>query len=253
MKKNISMLFMFFLLCSLTSNALALSVLGTTQTFSDFGYGGSQWDNMTAALNAATSNSFDTAPNFENLSQVLTYDALWLDVRGTVDTLTVSEYNNIQSFIATGKRVVMIGENSSWTAWNQQIVGMNGGSYGGLEANGAANSVISNELTNGAPTLDLPTAGVVSSGGTALYDPNFATLWGDNVLTVLDINIFADGFWGNANNGIFATNVANWIADSSGPTPVQPIPALNEWGMIIFMILAGITAFIYLRKGRMHV
>ncbi|RJP88646.1 MAG: IPTL-CTERM sorting domain-containing protein [Desulfobacteraceae bacterium] len=248
MKKIIGMLFMVFLLCVMVSSASALSVLGTTQNLGSYGYGVGDWGNMTAALNTATSNQFDTVPNFENLSQMLTYDALWLDCRNT--SLTATEYNNIQSFIATGRRVVMIGENSSWTAWNQQIVGMNGGTYGGQEVSGTASSVISNALTNGAPSVYLPTAGVVASGGTALYVPNFATLWGNNVLTVLDVNIFSNTFWGSENNGIFATNVANWVAGSSGPTPVQPIPTLNEWGMILLSLAMAGAGLVYMKRRR---
>lgn len=253
MKRISIILCLAFFLCFTATNVLAESVLGTTQTHSNYGYGGAVWSTMTAALDTATNNSFDTVADFENLSLMLTYDALWLDVRDTSDTLTATEYSNIQAFIATGKRVVMIGENNSWTGWNQQIVGMNGGSYAGQTASGTANSVISNALTNGAPTVYLPAGGVVASGGTALYFPNFATLWGDNVLTILDVNVFENDSLPLENNSVFATNVANWIAGLEPAPPAQSIPTLNEWGMIIFMLLAGITAAFYLRKGHMPV
>ena len=215
MKKYLGALFVVVILVfGFTSNSFAVSVLGTSPHYSNYGYSNSDWDNMTTALDIATGNNFDLVSSFDSLPQMLTYDAIWLDARGTGDTLGTTEYNNIMAFIATGKRVVMMGENSSWTAWNQQIVGMGGGTYGG-NASGNTTSVLSNELTIGAPTVYLPAAGVVASGGTALYDLNFATLWGDNVLTVLDINVFSDYYWNYQYNGVVATNVANWIAVSS--------------------------------------
>jgi len=215
MKKYIGALFVAILVFGFTSNSLAVSVLGTSQHCGNYGYNNSWWHNMTTALDTATGNNFDLVSSFDNLTQMLTYDAIWLDMRGPGDTLGTTEYNNIVSFIATGKRVVMIGENNYWTAWNQQIVGMGGGTYDGANASGNTASVIIHELTNGASTVYISAAGVVASGGTALYADNFATLWGDNVLTVLDVNVFSDSYWTYENNEVFATNVANWIAGSS--------------------------------------
>jgi hypothetical protein len=251
MKKISGILCMAFLIFGMALNAYALSVLGTTQIYSNYGYNGPGWTNMTAALDTATANNFDTVANFENLSVMMTYDALWLDLRG-VTTLTPTEYSNIQAFIATGKRVVMFGENNNWTAWNQQILGMNGGTYAGDTASVSATRLVINELTNNAPEFS-SVAGGIATGGTALYDPNFATLWGDNVLTILDVNLFSDANWVAPNYAAFATNVANWIAASESAPLAQSIPTLNEWGMIIFMVLAGIAAAFYLNKGNMSV
>lgn len=247
MKKFSGLLFMVFLLCLATSNASAMSVLSTPAYSGNYGYGGTSWGNMTAALNAATSNHVDVVDNFENLPQMLTYDALWLNIRGS--PLTLTEYNNIQSFIATpGKRVVMIGENSDFTSWNQQIIGLNGGIYTNQEADGLATKFIDHELTTGLTTVFLPSSGVVNSGGSALFTPNFATLWGDNVLTVLDYNVFGDDYWDDNNNDVFATNVAYWIAGNSRQ-PESAIPTLSEWGMIFMsLILAGSALWMIRRR-----
>lgn len=252
MKKISGILCMAFLIFGMALNAYALSVLGTTQIYSNYGYNGPGWTNMTAALDTATANNFDTATNFEDLPLMLTYDALWLDLRSPSDTLTPTEYSNILAFIAAGKRVVMFGENNNWTAWNQQILGMNGGTYAGDIATVSATRVVINELTINAPEFS-SVAGGIATGGTALYDPNFVTLWGDNVLTILDVNLFSDANWVAPNYVAFATNVANWIATSEPAPLAQSIPTLNEWGMIIFMLLAGTAAAFYLRKGNMSV
>lgn len=200
-----------------------------------YGYGYSDWTNMTNALNTATGNQVTVVSNFSNLSQMLTYDALWLDQRWTSGSLAATEVNNIASFISTGKKVVMIGENSSWAAWNNQILGIVGGTYvSGSAYTGTAYPSVSNSLTNGVSSVYLLAAGL-ANGGTALFDQNFATLWGSNVLTLLDVNVLDDS------NGYvqFETNVANWIADSG---PVVPIPAA------VWLLGSGLVGLFGLRR-----
>jgi hypothetical protein len=186
------------------------------------GYGHDGWVNMTNTLDAAMSNNVDVTSNFENLNQLLGYDALWLDRRGsqtypsTTVFLTSTEINNIQTFIATGRRVVMIGENDAWTDWNNQILGIVGGSYS-HQYDGAAFKAIDHELTDRVEHVRLAAAGVGSGSGTALFDINFATLWGDNALTILDSGFMNDEQWNTAFNGQFATNIAYWVANTGVP------------------------------------
>ncbi|SEL93466.1 VPLPA-CTERM protein sorting domain-containing protein [Syntrophus gentianae] len=198
-----------------------------------YGYGYSSWTNMTNALDTATGNQVTVVSNFSNLSQMMTYDALWLDQRWTSGSLAATEVSNIASFIATGRKVVMIGENSSWTSWNNQILGIVGGTFAG-ESSATAYPIVFNSLTNGISSIDLPTAGL-ANGGTALFDQNFATLWGSNVLTLLDVNVL-DNSYGNAQ---FETNVANWVADSG---PVVPIPAA------VWLLGSGLIGLFGLRR-----
>ncbi len=40
------------------------------------------------------------------------------------------------------------------------------------------------------------------------------------------------------------------IIDQIGPTPVMTVPTLNEWGMILFMLLAGAGSLFFLRRNR---
>ena len=198
---------------------MAVSVLPTAQANllvcngdpeMGYGYGNIDWTNMTTALNNACRN-IATTPNFENLTQMLSYNAIWLDLRqlSVNSLLSATELSNIAAFMATGRKVVLMGENNSWTLWDNQILGLVGSSLDN-EFNGTVNAIVANALTAGVSTIDLVFGGT-AVGGTALFDQNFATLWGSNVLTVLDVNVFDDVYWNNNDNSIFAQNVAQWI------------------------------------------
>jgi len=204
----------------------------------NYGYGLGLWNNMSATLDAASGNSIDVAPDFSNLGQMLTYDALWLDQRWTNGSLSASEVVNLTSYIATGRRVVMVGENSAWTNWNNQILGIVGGSFDS-QFSGSLTTVVANELTAGVNTVSAPLVGVAALGGTSLFDKNAVTLWGaGNVLTMLDVNICADNNWGANDNATFCGNVASWI---STPASV-PEPS------IILLLGSGLALFGFLRR-----
>jgi hypothetical protein len=50
-----------------------------------------------------------------------------------------------------------------------------------------------------------------------------------------------------------SSGTVNLIVDPAGPgqlKPAVPVPAMNEWGMVIFMLLAGIASVAYLRRRR---
>ena len=148
-----------------------------------YGYGFYNWDNMTSYLNTESGSGITTVTNFENYSQMAGYEALWLDQRWTGGSLSLTEIANITAFAATGKKVVLIGENDAWTTWDQQILSITGGTFGGTFY-GTANAIVSNDITAGVSSCYLPASGLVATGGgTALFDHNFATLWDENVLT----------------------------------------------------------------------
>ncbi len=200
-----------------------------------YGYGFNRWDNFSGEIDAAFGNDVTVVSGFDNLAQMLLHDSLLLDQRWTTGSLSLTEAANIATFAATGRRVLLMGENNSWTAWNNQILGIVGGTYAG-EFAGSTSRLVVNEITAGAPTLDLPFAGTagLGGGGTALYDSNFATLWGanQNVLTVLDINVWDDDYWDVENGGVFGANVAAWLA-----VPEPGTASLLGFGLI------GLAAF----------
>jgi len=205
----------------------------------DFRYGGSAWINMTAELDTATGGSVTVTANLLNLADMLNYDALWVDLIQDGTALPAAEISNISAYLAEGRCVVMIGENINWAAWNSQITGLGGGSYAGGGADDSINTVLAHELTAGVSSVWL-SAGGVAVGGTSLFDENVATLWnGVNLLSILDVSIFHDGFWGREDNAVFARNTAEWIANCPG----QDIP---EPTTLVMLALAG--AGLVLRK-----
>ena len=200
-------------------DAGAQSVLVSDGTYAN-GYGRAWWSNMTAAMNTATENSVDVVSNFEDLPGMLGYDALWLDYRNQTSVLGDTEKVNISTFIATGRRLVMIGEHNSWETWNNSILDIVGGSHSG-DYDGVANTAAANDLTQEVSTVKVPYGGT-TNGGDALFDVNFATLWGENnnVLTILDGDFASFMNWNSQDNAQFSTNVAGWIADSGDPVPI---------------------------------
>jgi hypothetical protein len=217
------------------------SILVSSPHYLGYGYGDSSWDNFSNALDVATGNHVSVAPDFSNLSQMLNYDALLLPPRQTGDTLNSTELNNLSSFIATGRRVILMGENSAWTSWNNQILGLVGGTFAG-EYTGTANAVLSDPLTSAAATIYLPACGI-AVGGTALYDHNVATLWNPNknVLTMLNINVWDDTYGAQYNNNQFAINAANWLA--------APVPEPSILGMLC-MSAIGLLLFAWKRRNQ---
>jgi len=236
-KHRIAYLFIFLPLClvlGLSQMALAQSVLVSSAHYGGHGIGDSDWSNFTTALNTATGNSVSFTSNFSNLSEMMSYDAIFLQARETSSTLSATEVSNITAFAATGRKVLMIGENDNWLNWNQQITSIGGGSYSymGYYLYDTATKTVDNALTAGADNVYLPAAGV-AIGGTSLYNYNFATLWGSNqnILTILDINLESNAYWSSADNGAFTTNVAYWLADSN-PVPIPPAFLLLGSGLV---------------------
>jgi hypothetical protein len=201
--------------CATTPNADQLDSDGPTHLLVSQGtvesrwYGGANWPQMTAALDAACS-IVTVTDNFEDLDQMLQYGAIWLDLRYNDESLSPNEQANIVSYIATGRRVVMFGEHSGWSTWNAAMLATVGGSFSGGGASNYPNAVGSHELLNGISQVRVGGSGA-ASGGLPLFDTNWATLWGDNALTLLDVNAPSTSYWGSVDNEEFFTNVADWI------------------------------------------
>jgi hypothetical protein len=207
------------------SSAYAVSLLvsrgvGTDVNNAHYYYGGSRWSELTNEINS-TFNTVTVAQNLNDLNQLLAHDRLWIDQRWVPSSLGATELANIQSFIATGRRLVMIGENNSWTNWNNQILGLVGGSYAGESRMTATPITTHPELTAGVIPIPFPQNSYgTATGGEPLFDTKVATLWNGQAVTVLDVSIFTQNEVGTSPR--FRQNVIAWLAV---PKPARGILA----------------------------
>ena len=190
-----------------------------------YGYGSYNWNGMTTALNNSFGAGNITVSNapapLNNLGSLMSFDRLWITPRQPGDSLSAQEISNIVTFVATGRRVALIGENSNWTAWNNTILQTVGGSYGGNDTSDTLTPVLVHPLTAGVITLNTFADGL-AVGGTSLFNENVATLWGgsQNVVSLLSVNVIDDENGTSTGNQQFKVNTANWLVGSTGGTPV---------------------------------
>ncbi len=210
--------------------AFALDLLvsqgkGTTVNDANYYYGGSRWQELTAEINQA----FDVvtvAPNLENLAQLLAHDRLWLDQRWVPSALSATELANIEAFLVTGRRAVMIGENNVWRTWNEQILGLVGGTYAGEGPRTVVTPLpVHPELTADVGPINFAqNSHGVAAGGTQLFTQNWATLWNEQVVTVLDVSPFEHVTL--ATSVEFRQNVVRWLAAPEPSAGVLSLVAL---------------------------
>ncbi len=212
------------------SQAQAYILVSESMHSTNYGYGSSYWTQMTSALNASYSGGFTVVSNLGDVSQVANADAVWVDLRksdwdASPGSLNTAEAVNLSSFINNGGRVVFMGENTGWNTWNESFLSLLGGHDANYETNGVYNTVLDHALTNGVSSIYVPNGGR-ADGGISLFDDSIATLWGpqDNVLAMLDVNVFSDDYWSYADNGQFSINVASWVGQGE-EEPVIPEPA----------------------------
>lgn len=187
-----------------------------------FGYGDYRWDNFSAELDARF-DSVTIIQDLSNLNEMLNYDALMIQLREWGASLTAQEQTNVSDYIATGRRVLFIGENNLWSSWNSSFLTLVGGSYSGREGDGIM--TVTNPyspLTDGVTSIDLPDGGL-AVGGLSLFNTNFATVWdgdgSDNAFSMLDVNVFEDDRWNTLDGAQFAANVAEWLATGASGGP----------------------------------
>ncbi len=191
-------------------------------------FGGSLWQDITGGLRSAFQGSVTVVPTLSDLSQMLQYDGLWVDQRFNAQA-EAREIANLRAFIATGRPVVIIGENGTWGPWNAQILALLGGTEGRFEGPrepgcryDGASTVLAHPITDGVAAINMGCAGY-SIGGEPLFDYAVASLWGElrNVLTILDTNVLDDLFGADVppeNHGLpldnqrFKRNVAAFAA-----------------------------------------
>lgn len=201
-------------------------------------YGEAGWTRFTEVLKTAFDGRVEVVASAENLDLMLRFSSLLVCERGADRTgarLTSTEISNIKTWIQTGRRALLFGENDHWSGWDADILGIVGGRFSGIETGNA--SIRGRRWINGvavsSPALKHPltrdvdalewTADGIALGGTPVFAVNVATLWGKtrNVLTVLSLNVVDDEHWFHQSNGQFAVNVASWLAADEAVSQAQ--------------------------------
>ena len=205
--------------------------------YGGYSVGGADWTSFTAAL-AAQSGGY-VIGSVANAADLVGVDAVLVAPRsnyGPVTTLSAGEIANLNTLVAAGGRVALFGDGVEFIFGdftNSIVAFASGGSATPtFFVSGTATAVAGFDLTDGVSSALMQGAATVN-GGTALFSPNFATLWGDKVLTVLDVNAMTT-FAAPA----FRDNVAGWL----GEAKIAAVPEPATWAMMIMgLALVGST------------
>lgn len=192
----------------------ASTVLVVPTTFPDAGMGIDQanWTKTSAAL-VATGPIVISPYGLDDLATLESYTGLWVDLRSTTDALSANESANLSAFVQTGRRVVLIGENSNFTTWDSSILSALGGTYSGGNYSGYTPTRSYVSLTTGVQSLQV-SAGGVAADGTSLFEDRVATVWGpaQNAVVLLDSDALSDAAQSVAGNAKFSSNLVNWVS-----------------------------------------
>jgi hypothetical protein len=219
-------------------------------------YGGSTWTGTTNAINAAfgaSSVTISSASRLENVGNLSGYTSLWIDLRAEGSSLSAddpAEFAALQSYIAAGHRVVLIGANYFWIPWDNSLLSLVGTSYSTYVTNGLTPltpAIPCDSLTAGITNI-IPGAGGLATGGTWLFNQGLVVIGGPNSnVLVIQSGVTLDdetAVGAAAGNMVFKTNVARWLAGApytnscttpTGPV-VTPIPTLSGLGLALLAI-----------------
>ncbi|MBT6430571.1 MAG: hypothetical protein HOK30_23080 [Rhodospirillaceae bacterium] len=228
----------------LTAPAHGLVLVSDT-TVSYFRPGGSLNTTLFGYLGAATGNDVQVVSNLSDAAQVGAADALWVTARNYFETMSATEISNIQTFAATGKRVVLFGEHGGWGTWNTSILAVPGGTnLGGGQSGVITASSVSHPLTVGVGSVEL-LGGSAAAGGTSLFAYDFINLWGagQNVLTIQDSNLFQNANLASADNNPLALNLVDWIAGSAAFSANAFVISAPPAAFLFVLGLAGIAVW----------
>jgi hypothetical protein len=217
---------LFLLLTGDAASTEAARILGQTPQggFPSHTLGGTDWTTFTSMMTAF--HSVFQIPNFTSLPLMLNYDAVWVD-QELGNTLSGAEVSNLQDYIASGHRAVLIGENLAWSAWNASLLSVVGGSHTDDCSFAFGTPTSSHSLTAGVTMVQNACGSILGPAGfpDVLFSNNFAALYSlgaGEALVIMDSNWNDNSFIRSVENETFAANVVNWLGGTSTPAAPEP-------------------------------
>ena len=199
-------------------SASAVSVLAQTPqgSYTTNVLGGSAWDTFTATLTAQ--HALTRTADFSSLSQLQSYAAVWVD-QELGNSLDAAEISALQSYIGSGHKAVLIGENYAWSAWNPSIMSVVGGSYVGDCSWAFGTPSVAHALTAGITSVQSACGSTIGAAGApqVLFSNGMAALYkvgSGEALVILDSN-GNDDVYSNVDNPVFPENVAGSYEETS--------------------------------------
>lgn len=221
------------------------------------GYGLSGYSAFTSTVDMAfSSSSVTVAASFESLASMSLFDALLLNIGSA---LTAGEIANIQAYSQGGGRVALLGGyHPTWNVWMPAIAQASGNiTMNGAISPGFAVPVGASPLTSGVTSMtDTDSFGYfgIGAGATSLFVHGGAPAYtvmalggpSSNVLVTGSSTFLLDANFYTADNEIFASNIAEWLADSESSLPVTATPEPAS----ALLVLTGLLAFGVVRRRR---
>lgn len=235
--KHLNVLAAAAVLALASSGASAVSVLAQTSqgSYTTNTLGGTAWDTFTGMFTA--SHALTRTADFSDLNQLQAYDAVWVD-QELYNVLDGGEIASLTSYIASGHKAVLIGENYLWNPWNDSLMGVTGGGASGDCSWDFGTPNVAHMLTAGVGSAQNACGSLISSSvgaPTVLFSNNMAALYkvgAGEALVILDSNWNDDNYLMTADNQVFAQNVIDWL----GVAPAVPEPSTYA------LMLAGLAA-----------
>lgn len=199
-------------------------------------FGGSEWTGFTAMFDATHTRT--AIADFSSAAVLAGFDAVWVD-QELGNTLSGAEVANLNGYVAAGHKAVLIGENSSWAAWNASLMSVVGGSHTDDCDWGFGGPLMGGVLTSGIASVQNICGSKVGAGGGAqlLFGNDMAALYAvglGQALVILDSNWNDNTYMSSVDNEKFAGNVITWLA--------TPVPEPSTW-LLMALGLGAVGVF----------
>ena len=176
--------------------------------------------------NVITSNGGTVLPSTSTLSNAYLSkcDVFYTSLLNSNGTLSASEQNRLQTWIAGGGTLVVTGDIFPLPSYESFTSFYGVTNYTSISSVGTGSPVAAHPITAGVNTYSYSTKCTFTYGGTAqllgddgsgndfmiVLEPGTGFVTGGRICVIGDHNMFADANIGNADNTLLATNIAKW-------------------------------------------